>query len=152
MPVDGLALHPLATTLPAAGYGILMRLLMHFWVTDLAPLPKSDRELRSIGRAHVPVWKAHKDAILSVFNDISGELVAYHRMRATKADELRIAARRNAAEVKARARAAHLAKASPALASPLAPTTEANPTPRPVPVAKRVARKPTARMSDRRAA
>ncbi len=36
MPVEELHRNPLAMTLPAAGFGMLFRLVLHFWVTRVS--------------------------------------------------------------------------------------------------------------------
>ena len=136
MPIEALVDHPLAMTLPAAGFGILFRLLMHFWLSECRELPKSDRELRSIGRAHVPVWKAYKADIFECFEAIKPSMVAYLHERVTKANGLRIAARAGQAARKARSVATHIAEASPATEMLTSPQREANAVARPAGRAK----------------
>jgi hypothetical protein len=53
MPVPCLIDHPEAMALPAAAFGMLSRLCLHFWATECRPLPESQDELRSIVRAHL---------------------------------------------------------------------------------------------------
>lgn len=103
MPVEALVDHPEFIALPAAGRGILLSLLLHFWTTELRPLPKSDRELRSIGRAHVPTWKHWNQAILRVFADVAPALETYYRLRQVRGTSLSVMAqmRNSRAKVKA---------------------------------------------------
>jgi len=94
MPTEGLIDHPLAMTLPAAAFGMLTRLLLHFHVSGCRPLPAADHELMHIARAHAPTWRRWKANVLKVFHDIESELSAYHRQREGARQGLKIAARR----------------------------------------------------------
>jgi len=71
-----LAHHPLAMTLPAAGFGMLCRLIFHFILTDCRPIPKDGDNLRGIMRCHRSTWTEHKKDILSVFQDLAPQLEA----------------------------------------------------------------------------
>jgi len=63
-------------TLPAAGFGMLCRLIFHFILTDCRPIPKDGDNLRGIMRAHRSTWTEHKKDILSVFQDLAPQLEA----------------------------------------------------------------------------
>ena len=89
MPVEALADSDLAMTLPAAAYGMVARLAVHFWASKCRPLPIADHELKSIARAHAPTWRHWKTQVLQVFEEIRPELEAYHRLRVTKATTIR---------------------------------------------------------------
>jgi hypothetical protein len=69
-----LAHHPLAMTLPAAGYGMLCRLIFHYILTDCRPLPKISDDLCGIMRAHRPTFNTHRADIMAVFNDLAPQL------------------------------------------------------------------------------
>jgi uncharacterized protein YdaU (DUF1376 family) len=97
LPVEGLLDNPQALTLPAAGFGMLCRLLLHFHATDCAPLPIQDHELRSIARGHAPTWRHWKPTILAIFEAIRPEIETYHHNRATRQDALRIGRARSSA-------------------------------------------------------
>ncbi|MDE2570885.1 MAG: hypothetical protein KGM93_18445 [Sphingomonadales bacterium] len=84
MPIEALVDHPEAMTLPTAGFGILLRLVLHFWATECRPLPVADHELRSIARAHAPTWRRWKPVVLRVFEACRPELDAYYDLRETK--------------------------------------------------------------------
>ncbi len=81
MPVEGLIDHPEAMTLPAAAFGMLTRIALHFWSTECRPLPIADHELRGICRAHAPTWRHWKVSILRVFEAIRPELESASRAR-----------------------------------------------------------------------
>jgi hypothetical protein len=115
MPVDGLIDHPLAMTFPAAGFGILSRLCLHFWQTECRPLPKSQDELRSIARAHLPTWRRWRDDILKVFEDIRPELERYYQWRESKASTIKMVGARGRAVREANRRLQALAKNQPAM-------------------------------------
>ena len=88
MPVDSLARHPAAMTLPAAGFGLLMRLSIHFWQTECQPLPSGDNELYCIARAHRPTWRRHKARILRILADVMPELERAWRSHKNRRDNL----------------------------------------------------------------
>jgi hypothetical protein len=96
-PAEYLFLHPAVIALPAAGYGILCRLLFHFWQTDCRPMPVADHELCGIGRAHRPTWRHHKDEVLSIFRELEPDLVKYRENWLTARGGLIKAARTAAA-------------------------------------------------------
>jgi hypothetical protein len=84
MPVEGILDHPDFMAMPAAGAGILLRLLLHFWVTECRPLPVADHELRSIARAHAPTWRHWKPQVLRVFEAVRPSLESYYSQRLNK--------------------------------------------------------------------
>ena len=75
-----LAHHPLAMTLPAAGYGMLCRLIFHYILTDCRPLPKIGDDLCGIMRAHRPTFNTHRADIMAVFNDLAPKLQEADRL------------------------------------------------------------------------
>lgn len=88
MPVEPFVDHPLILTFPAAGFGILMRLALHFWTTECRPLPIADHELRAIGRVHTPTWRHWKAPVMQAFHEIQPELEAYFRLREARQTHL----------------------------------------------------------------
>jgi uncharacterized protein YdaU (DUF1376 family) len=115
MPIEGLIDQPLAIALPAAAYGMLCRLFHHFWATECRPLPKSQDELRSIARAHLPTWRRWNANILKVFEDIRPELERYYRWRESKASTIRMVGARGRAVREANRRLQAPAKNQPAM-------------------------------------
>ena len=81
--IDMLTQHPLALTLPAAGFGMLARLIFHFIATNCRPIPPEGDDLRGIMRAHRGTWTQHRESILAVFHDLEPQLIeaeqAYRR-------------------------------------------------------------------------
>ena len=81
--IDMLTQHPLALTLPAAGFGMLARLIFHFIATNCRPIPPEGDDLRGIMRAHRGTWTQHRESILAVFRDLEPRLIeaeqAYQR-------------------------------------------------------------------------
>ena len=73
-PIELLAIHPLVLTFPAAAFGILCRIVIHYWLTDCRPLPIQPDEFNSIARAQRPTMRQWKPQILAVFNEIQPEL------------------------------------------------------------------------------
>jgi len=69
-----LAHHPLAMTLPAAGFGMLCRLVFHFILTECRPIPKLSDDLCGIMRAHRPTFNTHRADIMAVFQDLAPKL------------------------------------------------------------------------------
>lgn len=88
LPIEGLIDSPEALTLPAAGFGMLVRLLLQFWQTECRPLPVADHELRSIARGHAPTWRHWKPRILEVFEAVRPELEAAWRARENRRGNL----------------------------------------------------------------
>lgn len=68
MPIERLISHSVSPILPAAPFGALLRLCLHYWQTDCAPLPASQAEVMQIARAHRATWKRWRNEILSVFD------------------------------------------------------------------------------------
>lgn len=88
MPVEGMFLHPEFIKLPAAGVGSLVRLVMHYWMTDCAPIPIAHSELFAVCRPSPRVWNTHKTIILKIFKDIEPSLRDYFERRAGLRDNL----------------------------------------------------------------
>ena len=78
--IDMLTQHPLALTLPAAGFGMLCRLLFHFIATNCRPIPPEGDDLRGIMRAHRGTWTQHRESILAVFRDLEPQLIEAQRL------------------------------------------------------------------------
>jgi len=78
--IDMLTQHPLALTLPAAGFGMLCRLLFHFIATNCRPIPPESDDLRGIMRAHRGTWTQHRESILAVFRDLEPQLIEAQRL------------------------------------------------------------------------
>jgi hypothetical protein len=131
MPVEPLTDHPMALTLPAAGYGALWRIILHFWASGCRPLPEADFELRSVARAHPPVWRKHKATILRVFEDVRPELVAYHRRRESGQTGIKLAAYRGGSANAARLRRRALEQSTPVTPAILTATPMRAPIPAP---------------------
>ena len=114
LPVQPILDNPTYKALPAAGVGILFRLVAHWWETDLRPLPIADHDLRAISRAHLNTWKEHKADILQAIAAIQPELAAYHAWRSQGRERLRIASYNGGAANAARASAKRIAASIPA--------------------------------------
>lgn len=81
MPIEEICDNPIMLQLPAAGYGIVMRLLHHFWETDCAPLPTQTRELQSIARAHGPTWRNHYAQIRPLVKALTENMIVWRERR-----------------------------------------------------------------------
>lgn len=113
--------HPSYVTLPAAGRGMLLSLIEHFWKSECQPLPRDDDQRFAVARAHRPTWRHYKERILTIFEDIRPGLEAYFRLREVNGTSLSI----GRAQGHARKRAALLAQSSPApSALPTLPITD----------------------------
>lgn len=109
--------HPRVIAISAAGYGILWRLLTHFWLTEARPLPESVNELYSIARAHKPSWAAHRDDIQAILRDVLPEIAAWRVKRiAAKAHLRRIMTQGGKTSGEKRREARDRAQGLPALA------------------------------------
>jgi|HubBroStandDraft_1064217.scaffolds.fasta_scaffold130713_4 uncharacterized protein YdaU (DUF1376 family) len=103
MPVERIIDHPELLTMGAAPYGILMRLVHHFWNTECRPLPKDNDHLASIACAHRPTWVRLKPQILKIFDDIRPHLEAYYDLRVRRGTHLSRLANKRAGIMKLRA-------------------------------------------------
>ena len=77
LPIETLMDHPVAMTLPAAAFGMLARLALHFHATECRPLPIADHELMHVARAHAPTWRRWKARVLETFEAIRPEIEGY---------------------------------------------------------------------------
>jgi uncharacterized protein YdaU (DUF1376 family) len=69
MPVEALIYQPKTVGLPPAAYGMLCRLIHHFWFTG-KPLPTNDTRLRALCQCHYPVWRKHGAEIREILADV----------------------------------------------------------------------------------
>ena len=91
MPVDEVYLHPEFIGLSSSGRGTVFTLLLHYWLSDCAPLPTAPNELFAVCRPSPRVWATHKHIILKIFNDVSPGMsrnLAYKKMRHEVARDL----------------------------------------------------------------
>jgi hypothetical protein len=89
MPIEGIVDHPEFLTMPVAGRGILITLLLHFWASGCLPLPKGDLDKRYLARAHPPTWRRWSPSVLRVFEAVRPALEAYFRLRESHGTTLR---------------------------------------------------------------
>jgi|SRR5580704_2955305 uncharacterized protein YdaU (DUF1376 family) len=115
LPIQSVLEHPDFIALPAAGAGMLFRLLGHYWETGATSIPIADHELRAVCRAHTATWRIWKPTILKIFNAVAPELAAYKRLRDVKGTSIRVMQRSGAATTNAirRAKAIELSHTSP---------------------------------------
>ena len=78
---DSLFDDPAYRRLPAAGVGMLWRLVEHIHKTDYAPLPTASAERQALARAHPSTWKAHRDQILALIDRWYPKGASYHAQR-----------------------------------------------------------------------
>lgn len=88
LPIEALIDHPEVLRLSSAGFGMLVRIVVHFWLTECRPLPLAEGELRSIARAHGPTWRRWKASILKVFGDVRPGLEAAWQARQNRRNNL----------------------------------------------------------------
>ena len=79
-PIELLARHSAAMALPSAGFGMVTRILIHFWLTDCRPLPKGVADLCGIARAHKPTFSNHRHEIMLIINDLCPILKEKHKL------------------------------------------------------------------------
>ena len=88
-PLHIVAHHPGALALNSAGFGMLWRIVMHYWLTDCRPLPETDGALFCIARAHKPTWFANRTELKAILADILPELARQAEIRAQKMAQIR---------------------------------------------------------------
>ena len=81
LPLDEIATNPVLMALSAAPYGMALRLIIHYSLTDCRPLPASRAELAHIARAHRVQWAAHGNDITRVLSAVLPQVEAYKRKR-----------------------------------------------------------------------
>ena len=114
MPVASLFNHPEFIALPSSGRGMLITLLLHYWLSDCSPMPTSNARLFGIAHAHPPVWKEYQPVIMRIFYELKPELDAYFEYRKAKKSLIR----EIGAGAAARARAKRLKENAPATLDP----------------------------------
>lgn len=91
MPFGLIALHPKASWLPQAAFGMLTRLAWCYWATE-KPLPRSDAAINALLAVHRPTWSAHKAEIWAILADIIPELQRQRDIKREARARLQIAA------------------------------------------------------------
>ena len=84
MPITGLIDDPGFIAMPAAGRGMLITLMLYYWQTECAPLPKKYSEIFAIMRANPTTWAGYRDEIMRIFELVKPELDEYFQTRVTK--------------------------------------------------------------------
>jgi hypothetical protein len=118
--IDLLTQHPIALTLPAAGFGMLCRLIFHFISTQCRPIPTGGDDLCGIMRAHRPTWNTHKKDILAIFRELEPQLIESQRQYMQR--RAAVAAMGEKGRVAQRLRALHDRKPRSKSPDQLAPT------------------------------
>ena len=149
LPIEALADSAEAITLPPAAYGAVIRIALHFWLSECRELPRGECELRQIARAHGATWRAQRDAIMRVFNAMRPELERAHKARLNGQHNLTFARLASAAKRRAHKLTSRTESSPPLYASGLIPVREANPPPPRPPQPD--AREPRKRLTDRAA-
>jgi uncharacterized protein YdaU (DUF1376 family) len=103
MPIEAIFLNPRLATLSPAPFGMVMRILMHYWFTECRPLPKAEAEICAIGRTHRSTWTANKAEILSILDELQDAIKARREQKAGSLARIRALAHRGA-EVRRAAR------------------------------------------------
>lgn len=150
MPVEALYDHPDFIAMPAAGAGIVIRLLLHFWITECRPLPVADHELRAIGRVHTPTWRHWKAQAMTVVEALAPDMRTAYQSRVNGTHGLRISGwkRAQAKKQEQGARAMELARSSlEPLTAPLQAVPRRDPAPQRPPTP--ATRAPRPMMADR---
>ena len=80
--------NPRALALSAAGFGMLSRLICHYWMTDCKALPSSNDELRCIMRAHFATFRTYRLELLSIFAELEPELERSFRAYQNRRDNV----------------------------------------------------------------
>ncbi len=113
LPIEIVTDHADVLALPVSAYGMLLKLVVHFWQTNCQPLPTDNDRLFSIAQAHRSTWVSHKAAILRIFNESAPVLEAAMRARKNQHETL--------AELRSRGHAAfRKRKLEKAIAAPAA--------------------------------
>lgn len=97
LPLAEIARNPVLLSLPAAAYGMALRIVIHYSLTECRPLPSSKSELLHIARAHRVQWAQYGKDIQAVLDAVLPTVEAYKRKRdGNKAGLIEASARSNA--------------------------------------------------------
>ena len=70
LPVELIFDHPQLNALPIAGFGMVLKIILHFWHGECANPNMSDERLFSISQAHKPTWHVHRPVIKTILADV----------------------------------------------------------------------------------
>ena len=70
LPIELIFDHPQLNALPIAGFGMVLKIILHFWHGECANPNMSDERLFSISQAHKPTWHVHKPVIKTILADV----------------------------------------------------------------------------------
>lgn len=90
IPIDIVTDHAGVMALPVSAYGMLLKLVVHYWQTDCRALPADNDRLFSIAQAHRSTWVAHKSEIMRIFNESAPALEHAFQSRDNKMKALAI--------------------------------------------------------------
>jgi hypothetical protein len=118
IPLEIVTDHAGVIALPVSAYGMLLKLVVHFWQTDCQPLPMDNNDrLFSIAQAHRSTWVSHKAEILRIFNESAPALE--HAMQARKNQHSTLAELRSRGHAAFRKRKLEKAIAASATSEPV---------------------------------
>lgn len=88
MPIEAIADNQKLAVLPIAGYGMVLRILIHFWANDCRVRPTTDNMMYAWSHAHRPTWMLHRLAIKDILAELLPELEKHWLWRQAKLDSL----------------------------------------------------------------
>lgn len=121
MPIENIAENARLMALPVAGYGMALKLLIHFWLTECRPLPSHDSQLYVLCHAHKATWAQHKAEIKAILNELTPCLKKAWDIRAAGLTHLKRLSDRGQAVKVARAHAEKRALAGDLFEGAVAP-------------------------------
>jgi len=89
MPVEAIIDHPGLMLEKSFVFGIVMRLLLHYWNTDCAPLTTETKDLESIARAGEHAFEQHAARFMPIVYDILPTLDHYYAVRVNRLNHVR---------------------------------------------------------------
>ncbi len=91
IPLEIVTDHAGVMALPVSAFGMLLKLVVHFWQTDCRALPVENNDrLFAIAQAHRSTWVTHKAEIMRIFNEAAPALEHAFKARANKMENLAI--------------------------------------------------------------
>jgi len=73
--------NPDVLALPAAGLGILMRIVIHYWAIDCRDMPTDFTHLFTISRAHRPTFSSYWPEISRILETLLPEIKTWREVR-----------------------------------------------------------------------
>ena len=101
LPIENIIDDPIISTFHPAVFGMLCKIILHYWHTECAPLPTRSTDLCALARGHIPTWCRWQVEIMAAFERVRPSLDSYLIARQTKSTTIKHLQRHAVARSKA---------------------------------------------------